>query len=613
MKKFLAVLAVVAFISGGAGAENSTELGMIVISATKTPQDIADMATNVTVISREEIERFDYADLTEAIESLSEVKVGRNGGIGALSTVAMRGSTASQVLILIDGRVITDHSFGIGIPDQIPLDNVERIEIIKGGGSVLYGANAVGGIINVITRKAVSKEPSIDFGYEYQRYDTQKYRLNFDINRGPASGFFSASRRTSSGFRENENFLGEDIFIKLGYDFDEFGEVTLSGNLYNDDKGIPGRNLTPVDQWGDDLERATSTPNNTQENYKQYGIIEHKLSGIGGFSFKTRLYGNADERKDKYANSASDTVSQNISKGVELQADMPYGITAGVDIRQDRFFQKRYLSNSMLKNSRFTDRAFYAQGKFDLPGRVTLIPGVRFENHSEYTLQTNPKCTAVYRITDSMKLSGNAGRGFRAPTFNELSYNPNIEPEKSLSYDFGGEYSFTDFLNVKTTLYRIDFTELVTWQPDPFGNWLPVNSQGEVRSTGVETAVSHKINKYMSHSANYTYNSTRDRETEKVLFYRPAHKINYSVRMTNNSGTALNISVEGVGRQFTDNIMESSVPGYATADFRLTQVFLSAKVFMGVDNLTNKRYLTRVGYPLPGKIYYAGIKINFLN
>ncbi|MFH1282401.1 MAG: TonB-dependent receptor [bacterium] len=614
MNKFSFILLVVFLLEGAAAAKQPDDLGTIVVSATRTEQKKEDLATNVTVITQEDLIKIQPATVTEALQNLSFINAGNNGHIGALSTLTLRGSTASQVLMLIDGRAVNDLSFGNGIPNQIPINNVERIEIIRGGGSVLYGANAMGGIINIVTKTASSIEPSVDFGFEYQRYESMKYKLNFEIKRGPADAFVSLSRQLSTGYRQNEDFLGEDIFFKFGYDLRAFGKVSFNGSFYTNDLGIPGPNYTPVSEWGDDKELSASTPNDSQDNENRYGIVEHTIVPSENFRIKTRLYGNENERIDKYPDANFNMLSQNMTKGIELQSEAPFGFLFGFDIRQDRFFQKLKLSNNMLENRRYTNRAFFLQQELHLADGLTLIPGVRLENHSEYSNQTNPKLTLIYKANSKLKLSANGGRAFRAPTFNDLIYNPNIEPETAYSYDAGVEVSLMENILFNTTLYRIDYDDLIDWTPDSTGMiWTPNNVQGKVRSDGVETMLTHNISKYFDHNINYTYNSTRNRETDKILHYHPANKVNYTFTAKNSNGAALDITVVGVGKQFTDNTMTNSIPGYGILNIQLRQNIHSALVYLGYNNSGNKRYLNRFGYPIAGMTYYAGISFNFIN
>jgi len=595
-----------------ARAVETEDLGTIVVTATRSAQVRADLATNVTVITRADLDRTQPADVAEALADCAFVSIGSNGHLGALQSVSLRGSTAQQVLMLIDGRPVNDLAFGMGIPNQIPIEQVERIEIVRGGGSVLYGANAVGGVINVITRTGAHASPTVDIGYEYGRYETMKYLLRFDMTSGPTTTLLSLSRHLSNGYRENEDFLGEQIFLKLGHDAGRWGRLSLTGSLYDDKLGIPGPNYTPVDQWNDILEKVASSPDSSQDDRREYGMLEHEAALAAGVSVRTRIYGSVDERTDSYVFPSWDAVAQNLTKGIDVQATLPAGIVAGVDVRQDRYFQKMKLSNAQLSSKRATSRAAYLQMIAPLMGgALRVTPGVRFENHSAYSRQTNPKATVVYQALPWLKLSASGGRSFRAPTFNELIYSPSIEPETAHSYDAGAAVSLGSSMDAEATVYRMDFKELIVWAPDNSGSWVPANAAGTTRSEGAEVSLIHRPAPWFTHTVSYAYNTTRDQSTDKVLFYRPAHRARYAISAESSKGAGVDVGITGVGRQFVDSAMESALPGYALVDIRFRKRILAAELYAGYANAGNTRYLTRLGYPLAGMTYYAGITVRF--
>ncbi|MBD3271295.1 MAG: TonB-dependent receptor plug domain-containing protein, partial [Elusimicrobia bacterium] len=258
------------FAQGG-----KTDLGTIVVTATRRPTEAHKASANVTVISRQEIEHATANDLGELLQQYDQIKVGSNGDLGALKTVSIRGSTAEQVLVMIDGRPVNDTAFGVARLEQILLTNIEQVEIVRGGTSALYGANAVGGVVNIITRKASRDVPVIETDASIGSLNKRMYHLGLGINKNKGNYLLSMDRQLSDGYRDNENLKLNHAYGHVSYDFETLGLVTVKGDLFQSKTGVPGPNYTSIDQWDDTKEKAASTPFDRMENDKNYGLIEH--------------------------------------------------------------------------------------------------------------------------------------------------------------------------------------------------------------------------------------------------------------------------------------------------------------------------------------------------
>ncbi|MFH1378857.1 MAG: TonB-dependent receptor [bacterium] len=582
------------------------------IAAERSPLRSPLIPAGTSIISREEIIQSNANDLGELLEHYSFMSIGRIGDLGSLSTVSMRGSTAEQVLILIDGRQANDTSFGTALSSQILLNHVERIEIIRGGTSILYGARAIGGIINVITRTPVSEIPITDVQITYGGNQKKLYHYGFGKKIRSFEIYASGDKQASDGFRDNGGLRLDHAFSHIGYDFKRFGKITLKGDLYRGTSGIPGPNTTPVDQWNDDLERKAATLHDTWWSDNRYGLAAYDLSISEQLNLHASMYGNINEKQFEFEDSALNEFHENKTIGGEARIDLPLYITVGGDCRQDALFSRDITTGEGIAHKKFINRAIYINQQFTC-GSLTIAPGLRFDNHSDYDDQTNPYAEIAYQSNDTYSFSAHAARSNRFPVFNEVLNNVNINPEIGTSYDFGIQKTMHNS-GRQITLFKTNTKDIITWEQDIVSRlFKPVNLPGTTISEGVEIESWRNISADLSHTISYTYNSVKNTKTGKTPAYKPAHKVNYTVRLCNAKGSAVRIEVHGIGRQYTSQNMTSSIPGYGLVDMRLSQKIYTCELSLGIGNILNKRYLTRASYPLGGRTYYAAVSISLLD
>ena len=221
------------------GAE--VEVGQVVVTATRTEVEISDSPQSISVITKEEIMNGPDRTIPEVIQRAAGVQVNQTGPTGGLSTASIRGSEAQQVLIMIDGRRINDAQNGQFDLSNLPLtkDEIERIEVLRGGASALYGSDAMGGVINIIT-KSPTKEPSARVSSSFGRFNTQEYSLSSRWKPGPLGYSLFASWGRSDGYRPNSDYNGWTVGGELSYDLPWKGELKVSARSIQKEIGVPG-------------------------------------------------------------------------------------------------------------------------------------------------------------------------------------------------------------------------------------------------------------------------------------------------------------------------------------------------------------------------------------
>lgn len=604
------------------------DLGVIVITPTRGPRMVKDLPTNVSVITREEIAESDAHNVGEILKNRLGVAVRRYGTLGAPSYIGLRGCSAYQTLVMVDGRSVNSISDGIADLSQFPIDNIERIEVVRGPASALYGANALGGVINIITREAKEEKVIADVNFGMGSFGTQISRLNFATRDANIKACFTIGNNTSNGWRKNSAYNNRNFTGRLAYDAGKIGIFELRGGYHRGKLGLPGVNYTldPI-TWERILldEKFASDPNHNQEDEKEYAILEY--SNIGENSkLLLKAYGSNDQRRDRNLEELRDDFHENITQGIETQLDTLYGITLGMDIHQDKYKQRNEINAQTIISEKTLNESIFLQEVLSFKPMIATL-GVRFDHHSAYGNQTNPSFSLVYQPREFLKLSLNLGRGFRAPTFCDLyqpytNYgfyqaqgNPDLKPEKAWAYDLGFEHQLGNLLLSRLTLFRTNIEDLIEWAMDPSFIWMPSNV-AKAYSQGVEVEFIHQIMPGFSQNINYTYIHSAGRkegeEKYEIAPYRPHNRVNYRINYINNFGLKISLGTEYVSEQWSARgKTEDRLPDHFLLNTRIAQRIMNLETYISLDNILDKKYQTVFGYPMPGRTIMAGISWKF--
>lgn len=629
MRKFFSIL----FVLMGLGILTAEETTVFI--GLKKDVPIEKNPTNISVVNEIDIIETNAKTVGEAIENTTGItEVSKRGTLGSSSNLRIRsgGDSSKQVLVMVDGRPANDTSLGSADLTQIPTENIERIEVMRGPASALYGSNASGGVVNIITKKAIHEKPRTEIGLSFGNFRTQNYNMNFSAKPGKAHIFLSGSKNLTDGFRENSQYDSLGLSLKTGYDFEKYGEFTLTNGFLNSELGAPGTNATLIEEFDDDKERAASATNANQEDKKYYNQLEHSIK-IQRTTLKTKLYW--DYHKRHYKNpdaAATDTIAKPQNLGFDTQFETVYDVIFGFEKRFEKY--TRLDSGIETTDKKRENFAAFVQKTFGFD-KLSLTPGIRYDYNSTYKESTNPRVSAVYQLADKVKLSANIGTAFCSPTFEDL-YSPytswpasawgnagdtkgntNIKPEKSVGTDFGVEFNATKNLLFKATLFYSNVRDLIEWKnvstSSTYDEWRPSNV-GKAFSRGIEFETGINILENLSQKTNYTFLESKGKaegETYKTLQYTPKHRFNYSLNYLAPAGVKTKLSAEYTHKQEWMTSQRYEIPGYTTVGFRVGKEILQAEVFASLENMFDKRYVSRENYPLPGRTFSTGIKVHF--
>ncbi|HHN65630.1 MAG TPA: TonB-dependent receptor [Nitrospirae bacterium] len=575
-----------------------TDLGEIVVTATRMEEPVEDVAQDVTVITADEIRQRSYETVADVLNDVMGVKIKEYGNRGNSSTVSIRASSAEQVLILIDGKRLNKPSSGQfdlnGIP--LPLENIERIEVLRGASSALYGADAMGGVINIITRKP--SMPVNKLRLQYGRFDTKNLLFTTSRRLGGFGYSFSAEREESHGFRANTDYKLWNLNGKLTYDVTEDLNVAFNIDYGHKKLGSPGSTGWP-------------TPDARQWNENAlYGVtLNAKNSKFNIYSHYNRIHYINPSRSE-------DSVHKNYVRGLDGQTSFAIGelhlFTVGAEILQEK------VSSTSIGNKKRSRAGAFIQDELSFTDDFIVTAGLRYDDYDTGNRVT-PRLSVLYRPFPATTLRFSAGKGYRVPTFNELYWpdtgwaagNPDLKPEKSTEYEVSLEQRFNEYVKARVVGFYKKVKNLIEWQEVSPWRWMPVNI-GRTRIRGVELETLTEAGP-LEVKLNYTYQEPKDLENDQVISDRQRHNLNAVVTYRQKSG--LTASVEGsyVSNYVTDT---GNHKCYFLLNAKVSKGFTVSKDIKGTiyvkgKNILDREYEVTKGYPMPGDQWMAGVTLEF--
>ena len=577
----------------------------VVITGTPVKVNRGNAPMSVSVLSRTQIAESDESALlpilSGRIPGLFVTERGVTGfGVsgGAAGQITIRGvgsSPTTGVLMLIDGHPQFMGIFGHPLSDSYVASDVERVEVIRGPGSVLYGSNAMGGVINIITKKQNQEGVNGNARLMYGSFNTQKYMASAGYKKNKFSVFGSINHDQTDGHRDNSDFNITNGYLKTSYE--------ISQNLY-------------------------ATADFSLAGFKASDPGPDKPDGVAGYKIDiTRGYGAAslNNEFDKMSGSARfyynfgehdvtdgfHSTDQNI--GFNLYESFKFfkgnNLTFGVDYANYGGMAENLLAMQG-KGMVFADTTVYELGLYgfvqqNFSEKITLNAGLRYSDHRTYGSEWIPSFGATWQIGKSTSWKAGASKGFRSPTMRELFLwgpNPNLQPESIWNYETGILHSFPgDKLNLELTGFILKGDNLIQQVPNQ-----GYQNSGEISNRGIELSADGRLNKQLGFHLAYSYIHMKI-----PVYATPEHQLfisaNYRVR-----NLGFTASLQRVAGLDTDASAAVAKQSYtllnAKASYRLTK---NIQVFISGENLLDQKYETNRYYTMPGVTAFSGVNLSF--
>lgn len=668
---FLALLLVPA---QSIAAQETKQLDRVVITATRTERDISDVPASVSVITTEDIENSAAQSVDQLLQGMAGVDVRHGMGVlsvGTSNKVILRGMgglTEARALMLIDGVPVNEVYNG-GIEwNQLPVEDIERIEVVRGAASALYGSNAMGGVINIITKKP-SEQTQAKLALGYGSMDTRDgaasisgaagkwgYRLSGGVLR--SDGYQPLQEEDLKATSIDKGTERENLRGVLSYDLSDASLLSLTGDYYHNQTtgtyDIPDYN--PFEQENTAL---------TAKYANRLGESREICATVYGKS-EDSSYDNVNYSTG-YTTKRSDSVSEQKNIGGNLQCTLPLStsgggnhfVTTGLDVRQGEIDRKDayYDGSDRLIQVKGRQRyaGLYAQDEiFLMDGDFVLNVGGRYDywkNYDGYNYDTvaspvetnftdashqsfNPKLGAIYQLGPTTAIRTSIGKAFRAPTLYDLyrTYiassttiyypNANLGPEKVLSYEVGIDQQLGKSANLTATAYYNDAEDFistlsVTCTDSAFTRCYEKQNVGRVSTKGIEVDLRYDITRHWMISASYTYNRSEvetydpDPSLEgNLLPDTPENKGALNLIFSDFSLFTAKATARYVGKRYSDDKNETAYDSYTLVDLRLSRdMGKNFHLSLDVNDLFDETYTEY--YVSPGRTLMARLTVNF--
>lgn len=630
-------------VNSAAEAAGDGGVNTVVVTATRTPTPVMQTGESVSVISGAELEALQTVTLSDALALTPALSVNRNGEIGQLTTISIRGAESGQTLVLIDGVRINDPSGtdeGAILGDLL-VNNIDRVEVLRGPQSTLYGSDAIGGVVDVLTKRGGDDE--LRASVEGGSFDT--YRINTalngsagDIEYGAALNYFHTNGISAAAHNPETDGYGNagataNVRIPVGetVSIDLRGYYTQARADFDDGAASFLPPYPPAD----------SAAYYTNSLFAGYAGVNADLFG-GKFHNRFAIMGTQSNRK--FFDSAWDMIHENaLNKGDALRFEYQGVVDLSPDNRisfgaehqrvsfTGDYFNSFAFFESFNKGHSQID-GYYAQLQSTLFDALTLTGGIRYDDDAKFGGHTSLKLAAAWRVTDTTVLHANYGDGFKAPSlyesFSQYS-NPDapLRPEVAHGWEAGVDQSALDGrVNATLTYFERRTSNLIDFQscyvaspPEPEcteraaagGYYYNV---GRTRSRGVEAEITASITDTLKLSANYTDTTSRDLLTGLSLQRRPHIQANGIVNWTPVQYLSLGASVTYVGSRIDQYDTSTSPPtAFRNGSYTLANLFGEYDfgkwaLYGRVENLFATHYQPELGYGAPGRAFYIGVR-----
>lgn len=588
-----------------------TRLDPIVVTATRSERPVASSLAATTVITQQDIQRRRPRDVIELLKSVPGVDAVQRGGLGGESSVFLRGTNANHMLLLIDGQRVGSATLGSASLQYLDPNQIERIEIVRGPLSSLYGSDAVGGVIQVFTRKGKGASPlSLHAGVGSN--NTQSHAASTGVDIGGWISSAGISHVDSEGYNRS--------FSELPGSEDDDAYRNTTFNISTK------RAFGPHDVNFQYLRSAAETEydaidycRNISGICNPYSEITSESGSIGGdyavndaVQLKSSLGMSKDvSTTEDDADAAVDDAFTTWRNSLLLQADWQLDantlLSAGFDYTRDRvrgaiegYDPVTFDPLPRVNYDRTVrgNRAWFAQSQNRI-GITDLIVALRSDDNDAFGRETTGNFSIGVDVTERTRLVYAGGSAFHTPTFNDLYWpdpsgpgNPDLKPEKSVSHELRVEHR-VDNASYSLAIYRTEISDLIQWQPidpkDPDSLWTPTNI-ADADIEGAEFTSRHELGD-VTINASYSYTRPLDADTDKQLINRTRQKLAVGVDRRW-GGFVIGAEATVYGKRYMDQENLVSTPGYSMFDmhmsFDLTSTLTAS---MKINNLFNRDYV----------------------
>jgi outer membrane receptor for ferrienterochelin and colicins len=608
--------------------KEAVNLETTIVTATKTKYALGDVPGSVSVITKEDIEAANIESAADALRWVTGVRLKKGGWRGRNPysvTANLLGLPGEYTLVLVNGqRVIGGGTDGSLTPQsvdlaQFPAEIIERIEVVKGAGSSIYGSQAVAGVINIIT-KSPSKKPSFFASASLGSRDTGIYKASHGLTIDKFGYYLNYTRKEADGLDSGSENNSDNVFARLSYDFTPSVKLTIEPRYYQQDNKYSYSGRSGIGNYEEESETRGLN-----------SILDWRPDESS--KFKIRLSG--DEYNQKREGGAIGRPAQkeeqdNDRYETELSYTRPFFknniITLGYQHSKEKYKYPHYkIDKDQTLNAGFIQDEIHFN-----PFTVTLAG--RVDDYDRLGTFFCPRAGLSYQATENLTFGGSMGKTFKIPTFRELYQdgwimgsrtwmfgNPDLNPEESIGYQAGVEYRDKNLL-MQCSLFRNDIKDMIEWDrnyiPNDMGPgtraWKTRNIS-KAYTQGIEFNLGMIFTNNLKGSLGYAFLDSENEETGTDLAYTPDHKLNAELDYKGSKYLPhINLRGEYVGKRYTstDRSKREQEDDYILVHIKFSKTFFKRfNTFLSIDNIFDTNYDEES--EMPGREFLAGVSVKF--
>ncbi|PJG67738.1 MULTISPECIES: TonB-dependent receptor plug domain-containing protein [Acinetobacter] len=553
----------------------TTQLDPIVVTASKSAEKASEVPARISVIDEKTIEQNPLLNVSDIIQRDPSIYVKQSGGLGQISEISLRGTKSVHTLVLKDGaRLNSQNELGPLYPAFLDTTDVQQIEILKGPASVQYGSDAIGGVVQLISKKPEKTGAELTGIYG----ENNTYKTIVNANLVSDQGFYAqlgGQRLESDGTRIFESQPENE---KAGYDQKGYHAKVgfFQENLIDASASISENKGTNI--FSNDY--ITNTAQRLFENR----VINTKVAyNILPDLIINAHYANVQDKQnvpayDSYYNTENNESDLNLKWKFTPHQNILVGAT---------YNDANYKSNTILNSDKSVNSTgYYLQHQLKNDLFDTQV-GVRLEDNQRFGTHTVGQGAIRYHFLPNASVYANIGSAFRAPTLNELysqwGGNENLTPEKSTSYEMGVNYDLTSNVSTNFSVYHTKIKDLITYNAGTNTNIAKANF------TGGEAGIKwHQDDLFLS--TEYAYVKTENEKDNTEIAYRPRQTLTVSTGLEN-AVYGISASLIARAKSYADSANSMRVPGYATVDLNAYwNVIPNVKLFTNIQNVGDVQY-----------------------
>ncbi len=606
-------------VAAMAASSSDTSPQHIVVTATRFAEPEASILAPVNIVTRQEIDRLQAKSVTDVVRTLPGVETISYGGKGQSSSTAVRGGTSSQTLVLIDGVRFNSVTSGGADLNALPLNQVERIEYVRGARASIYGADAIGGVINIITRPDAGTNAhkfSAGVGSRDEREASWSSSVQVsDVGQLKAAAGYQDEEGYNvhpvAGINDGDThgYTGYNALLDYQHQLNEQWGLFAGGRWF--------RNKAQYDNsydnaWGSQHQRSeTWSDNQSYQLGGRYHQNNYQSELQGNFG-RENIYNYPDGQSRSESQNQTFIRQYNVSWLHDLNLNDAWRLGAGVDWRREKLDDDSISDGNAYPEATHgrDNTGVYSLLQYQLQAWQAELSG-RSDDNEEYGRHNTWQTGAGWRFLNDYRLSVRYGTGFRAPSFNDLYYpdpympgNPDLQPEESRNREVMLD-GITGLLTWRVTGYRNDIDQMIQWAPNSSGLWRPENV-GQARIDGLELEGEFDTG-WLAHRLSVEFKDPEDRASGKQL-QRIARRGAKWVAQGDWMQYSGSLSWIYQGERYDDASNSVTLGGYSLWDLALAyKPGADWKLNGKIANLLDKEYETAQGYPAAGRGFYVSV------